>query len=58
MREAAAQGVAEVTPAMQMTMFTPLSQTIADRIGAADLDEMTPREAMNLLSELQRELRA
>ena len=41
-----------------MTMFTPLSQTIVDRIEAVDLDEMTPREAMNLLAELQRELRA
>ncbi len=43
---------------LQMTMFTPLSQTIVDRIEAVDLDEMTPREAMNLLAELQRELRA
>ena len=58
MREAAAVGVAEAGLAMQMTMFTPLSQTIVDRIGAVDLDEMTPREAMNLLAELQRELRA
>ena len=58
MRDAAAIGVAAAAPAMQMTMFTPLSQTIVDRIGAVDLDEMTPREAMNLLAELQRELRA
>ena len=58
MRDAATIGVTEAGPAMQMTMFTPLSQTIVDRIGAVDLDEMTPREAMNLLAELQRELRA
>lgn len=59
MRDAAAVSTAEAVPAaVQMTMFTPLSQTIVDRIGAVDLDEMTPREAMNLLAELQRELRA
>ncbi len=43
---------------MQMTMFTPLSQKIVDRIGSIDVDEMTPREALNLLAELQRELTA
>jgi DNA mismatch repair protein MutS len=42
---------------MQMTMFTPLSQKIVDRLGEVDVDEMTPREALNLLAELQRELR-
>ena len=47
---------AEQTPALQMTMFTPLSQKIVDRISAVDVDEMTPREALNLLAELQREL--
>ena len=40
-----------------MTMFTPLSQRIVDRLGGVDVDEMTPREALNLLAELQRELR-
>jgi len=43
---------------VQMTMFTPLSQRIVDRLGEVDVDEMTPREALNLLAELQRELRA
>ncbi len=42
---------------LQMTMFTPLSQRIVDRLGEVDVDEMTPREALNLLAELQRELR-
>ena len=46
------------TPQLQMTMFTPLSQKIVDRIGEIDVDEMTPREALNLLAELQRELKA
>ena len=43
---------------MQMTMFTPLSQKIVDRLSELDVDEMTPREALNLLAELQRELKA
>ena len=43
---------------MQMTMFTPLSQKIVDRLSEVDVDEMTPREALNLLAELQRELKS
>jgi DNA mismatch repair protein MutS len=41
-----------------MTMFTPLSQRIVDRIAAVDVDGLTPREALTLLAELQRELGA
>jgi DNA mismatch repair protein MutS len=54
------QQVREAAPAtqqLQMTMFTPLSQRIVDRLGEVDVDEMTPREALNLLAELQRELK-
>ena len=51
-REAAAPA-----SSMQMTMFTPLSQRIVDRLGEIDVDEMTPREALNLLADLQRELK-
>jgi len=43
---------------LQMTMFTPLSQRIVDRLAEMDLDGLTPREALNLLAELQRELGA
>lgn len=43
-------------PQLQMTMFTPLSQRIVDRIATADVDGMTPREALALVAELQREL--
>ena len=43
--------------AMQMKMFTPLSQKIVDRLAEADLDGLTPREALNLLAELQGELK-
>jgi DNA mismatch repair protein MutS len=55
------QQVREAAPAavqMQMTMFTPLSQRIVDRLAEADVDGLTPREALNLLAELQRELKA
>ena len=44
-------------PQMQMTMFTPLSQRVVDRLSELDVDEMTPREALNLLAELQREVK-
>ena len=47
----------EHVPALQMTMFTPLSQRIVDRIAEVDVDGLTPREALNLLAELQRELK-
>ncbi len=52
-REAATEHV----PAMQMTMFTPLSQRIVDRIAEISVDDLTPREALNLLAELQKELK-
>jgi DNA mismatch repair protein MutS len=45
------------TPTLQMTMFTPLSQRIVDRLAEADVDGLTPRDALNLLAELQRELK-
>ena len=61
---AEAQGVREAAPvpperaqALQMTMFTPLSQRIVDRVESIDVDGLTPREALSLLAELQRELR-
>jgi DNA mismatch repair protein MutS len=44
-------------PKLQMTMFTPLSQRIVDRLEAADVNALTPLEALNLLAELQRELK-
>ena len=56
------QQVREASPTqsvqMQMTMFTPLSQRIVDRLAEADVDGLTPREALNLLAELQRELKS
>jgi DNA mismatch repair protein MutS len=55
------QQVREASPAttqMQMTMFTPLSQRIVDRLAETDVDGLTPREALTLLAELQKELKA
>jgi len=48
---------AEREASLQMTMFTPLSQRIVDRIEEVDVDGLTPREALHLLAELQRELK-
>jgi DNA mismatch repair protein MutS len=46
-----------LVPQMQMTMFTPLSQRIVDRLSELDVDGLTPRDALNLLADLQRELK-
>jgi DNA mismatch repair protein MutS len=48
----------ETTPVsnVQLTMFTPLSQQIVDRLRAADLNALTPIEAMNLLYELKKQV--
>jgi DNA mismatch repair protein MutS len=43
---------------IQLTMFTPLSQRIVDRIEAVDVNSLTPLQALNLLEELQTELKA
>jgi len=42
---------------VQMTIFTPLSQRIVDRIEATDVNTLTPLQALNLLEELQQELK-
>jgi DNA mismatch repair protein MutS len=41
---------------VQLTMFTPLSQKIVDRLRDADLDHLTPIEALNLLHELKKQM--
>jgi DNA mismatch repair protein MutS len=38
---------------VQLTMFTPLSQQIVDRLKEADLNNLTPLEALNLLHALK-----
>ncbi len=42
---------------VQLTIFTPLSQRIVDRIAATDVNTLTPLQALNLLEELQQELK-
>ncbi len=49
-------GATEPEPQMQLTMFTPLSQKIIDRLREADLNHLTPIEALNLLHELKKQL--
>jgi DNA mismatch repair protein MutS len=47
----------ETADPVQLTMFTPLSQRIVDRIEATDVNSLTPLQALNLLEELQQELK-
>ncbi len=48
---------ADHTPQLQMTIFTPLSQTIVDRLRELDVDGLTPRDALHLLADLQKEIK-
>lgn len=52
-----ASAVDSSAPKMQMTLFTPLSQQIVDKIQALDVNSLTPMQALNLLGELQQEVR-
>jgi DNA mismatch repair protein MutS len=47
----------ETTAPLQLTMFTPLSQRILDRLEATDTNSLTPLQALNLLEELKKEIR-
>ncbi len=49
-------GAREPEPQMQLTMFTPLSQKIVDRLREADINNLTPIEALNLLAELKKQI--
>ena len=40
----------------QLTIFTPLSQPVLDRLREVDLNRLTPLEALNLLAELKKEI--
>jgi DNA mismatch repair protein MutS len=48
---------AESEPSLQLTIFTPLSQRILDRLAETDIDSLTPLQALNLLEELKTEIR-
>ncbi len=52
-----APGLTGTPEPMQLTMFTPLSQRIVDRVEQTDVNTLTPLQALNLLQELQEELR-
>ncbi len=52
------RNVAQETEApLQLTMFTPLSQRILDRLEQTDTNSLTPLQALNLLEELKNEIR-
>src|SRR5579859_4599037 len=43
-------------PPAQLTIFTPLSQPVLDKLREMDLNRLTPLEALNLLAELKKEI--
>jgi DNA mismatch repair protein MutS len=47
---------AQARSSTQLTIFTPLSQPVLDRVRQLDLNRLTPLEALNLLAELKREI--
>jgi DNA mismatch repair protein MutS len=51
-----ASGDAAESGPMQLTIFTPLSQKIVDRIKETDLNAISPLDALNLLHELKRQM--
>ena len=42
-------------PAAQLTIFTPISQPVLEKLRAVDLNRLTPLEALNLLAELKKQ---
>jgi DNA mismatch repair protein MutS len=44
------------SPATQLTIFTPLSQPVLEKLREVDLNRLTPLEALNLLAELKKEI--
>ena len=43
-------------PPTQLTIFTPLSQPVLDKLREVDLNRLTPLDALNLLAELKKEI--
>ncbi len=43
-------------PPAQLTIFTPISQPVLEKLREVDLNRLTPLEALNLLAELKKEL--
>jgi DNA mismatch repair protein MutS len=40
----------------QLTIFTPLSQPVLEKLREIDLNRLTPLEALNLLAELKKQV--
>jgi DNA mismatch repair protein MutS len=47
---------AEAERPAQLTIFTPISQPVLEKLREVDLDRLTPLEALNLLAELKKEI--
>jgi len=47
---------AEPARPAQLTIFTPLSQPVLEKLREVDLNRLTPLEALNLLAELKKEI--
>ena len=43
-------------PAAQLTIFTPISQPVLEKLRELDLNRLTPLEALNLLAELKKQV--
>jgi len=43
-------------PATQLTIFTPISQPVLEKLREVDLNRLTPLEALNLLAELKKQI--
>jgi DNA mismatch repair protein MutS len=43
-------------PPAQLTIFTPLSEPVLEKLREVDLNRLTPLEALNLLAELKRQI--
>jgi DNA mismatch repair protein MutS len=43
-------------PPTQLTIFTPISQPVLEKLREVDLNQLTPLEALNLLAELKKEI--
>jgi DNA mismatch repair protein MutS len=43
-------------PPAQLTIFTPLSQPVLEKLRQVDLNRLTPLEALNLLAQLKKEI--
>jgi DNA mismatch repair protein MutS len=51
-----ARGDSRPVPGAQLTIFTPLSGPVLEKLREVDLDRLTPLEALNLLAELKRQV--